>query len=122
MECGGSGHDPVPEPDDGVCVPLLFALVREGREVGLDGGVVEGGAAVPVPVADEGEDLLFPEGIVGGEGGGGVGVDSGDEGVIEGHGAQDDLSMRVLGYLKWQLFDVEGSNDLRDWDRVREYA
>ena len=57
-----------------------------------------GGGAVSVPVADEGEGVLFPEGVVGGEGGGGVGVGSGDEGVVEGDGAQGDLCMRVLGY------------------------
>ena len=82
--------------------------------MGLDGGVVEGGAAVPVPVADEGESLPLPEVIVGGEGGGGVCVDSGDEGVVEGDRAQDDPSMHVLGYITWQVYDVEGRDDFRD--------
>ena len=67
-----------------------------------------------MPVVDEGEGFFLPEGVVGGEGGGGVGVDSGDEGVVEGDGAQCDLCMRVLGYITWQVFDVEGRNDLRD--------
>ena len=105
-----------------MAVPLILVLVYEGSELGFDGGVVEGGAAVFVPVADEGEGFFLPEGVVGCEGGGGVGVYSGDEGVVEGYGAQGDLSMRVLGYITWQVFDVEGRNDLRDWDRVREYA
>ncbi len=27
--------------------------------------------------------------------------------------------MRFLGYITWQVFDVEGRNDLRDWDQIR---
>ena len=86
----------------------------EGDDVGPDCGVVEGGDAVPLTVADEGEGFLLPEGVVGGEGGSGVGVGPGDEGVVEGDGAQCDLSMRVSGYITWQGFDVEGRDDLMD--------
>ena len=42
------------------------------------------GAAVSVPVADEGEDLFLLEVVVDGEDSGGIGVDPGDEGVVEG--------------------------------------
>jgi len=62
---------------------------------GLDCGVVEGGGALSVTVADEGEGFLLPEGVVGGEGGSGVGVGPGDEGVVEGDGAQCDLCICV---------------------------